>query len=113
MKPAIDGLLANLLGTTLDPTKLWFDAQKDTKYFADDLLTWRDAQLKLIQKDGTVRTSFYRDWASPHSMNKLPYTFAIIALTADKTTDICKLAPQKDPVCVPHTGVPGRPGRLQ
>ena len=80
MKPAIDGLLANLLGTTPNPTKLWFDAQKDTKYFADDLLTWRDAQLKLIQKDGTVRTSFYRDdRASPHSVNKLPYTFAIIA----------------------------------
>ena len=95
MKPAIDGLLANLLGTTLDPTKLWFDAQKDTKYFADDLLTWRDAQLKLLQKDGTVRTSFYRDRASPHSVNKLPYTFAIIAPTADKITDICKLALHK------------------
>ena len=90
---ALDYLLAALVDTDIDTTKLWFDARKDTTHLVSDLFHWREqTQEQEVHNNKTICT----DAVSESSISKRPYTFGIWAPPADKITHQCAAAFKKD-----------------
>ena len=89
---AIDYLLAALVDTDINATKLWFDARKDSKHLVHDLFTWREKTQRPEVHHKTICT----DPVSESSIRKKPYTFGIWAPPADKITQQCHAAFLKD-----------------
>ena len=89
---ALDYLLAALVDTDIDTTKLWFDARKDTPHLVTDLFNWREQTQEQKVHNKTICT----DAVSESSIGKRPYTFGIWAPPADKVTHQCAAAFKKD-----------------
>ena len=84
---ALDILLATLLTSKVDTTKLWFDARKDTKFLLPNIYDWYDARKKFhADKHQPLRTC-YQDALSESKLGKLGYTLGIWVPPADK---ICR-----------------------
>ena len=52
---ALDIMLAALIGTKVDPSKLWIYADKGTKYLIDDIQEWRHNVNKIAQRSTTTK----------------------------------------------------------
>ena len=118
---ALDVLLATLLNTKVDTTKMWFDARKDTKFLIPTIYDWCDARTKLDPALNKAPKTYYQDALSESKLGKLKYTFGIWAPPADK---ICRqlrkafkqgkpfacLVPSDliDRICVTPDGKPNR-----
>ena len=89
---AVDMLLAALVNTDIDTTKLWFDARKDSVHLVSDLFEWREA----TQVESVHNKTICTDPVSVSSIGKRPYTFGIWAPPADKVTHQCAAALRKD-----------------
>ena len=85
---AIDYLLASLVDTDINATKLWFDARKDSKHL-DDLFTWRE---KTQRPEVHHKTILCTDPVSESSIRKKPCTFGIWTPPADKISPQCHTA---------------------
>ena len=83
----LDILLATILRSKLDTSKIWFDAQKDTKFLLPILYDWCEARKKAVPNGHTPIKHCYQDPLSTSKMNKLKYTLGIWAPPADK---ICR-----------------------
>ena len=92
LSKALDYLLAALVDTDIDTTKLWFDARKDTQHLVSDLFHWREK----TQEDRVHNKTICTDAVSETSIKKRPYTFGIWAPPADKATQQCAAAFRKD-----------------
>ena len=84
---ALDVLLATLLTTKVDTTKVWFDARKDTKFLLPNFYDWCDARKKSCPELHQPLKTCYQDALSESKLGKLHYTFGIWAPPADK---ICR-----------------------
>ena len=85
----LDILLATILNSDLDTTKIWFNAQKDTKFLLPNLYDWCAARKKSMATSHKPLKHCYQDSLSSHKVNKLKYTLGIWAPPADK---ICRQA---------------------
>ena len=95
-KHALDIMLAALVGTKVDASKLWIYAGKDTKYLIDDIQEWRHNLNKIAQKTSTSREQCYMDLFSTSNVRRLKYTLGIWAPNSDKVTQQCYEAFKKD-----------------
>ena len=80
----LDILLATIVHSRLDTTKIWFDAQKDTKFLLPNLYDWCEARKKAEPKGHKPIKHCYQDRLSTSKMTKLNYTLGIWAPPADK-----------------------------
>ena len=86
---ALDIMLAALIGTKVDPSKLWIYAGKGTKYLIDDIQEWRHNVNKIAQRSTTTREQCYMDLFSTSNIRRLKYTLGIWAPDSDKVTQQC------------------------
>ena len=84
---ALDVLLATLLTTKVDTSKIWFDARRDTKFLLPNIFDWCEARTKLGHGPKRPSSTCYQDALSVSKVTKLKYTFGIWAPPADK---ICR-----------------------
>lgn len=85
----LDILLATIFRSNLDTTKIWFDAQKDTKFLLPNLYDWCEARKKADPSGHRPIKHCYQDPLSVSKMAKLKYTLGIWAPPADM---ICRQA---------------------
>ena len=90
IKNSLHMLLAALIDTDVDLSKLWFDVRKDTKHLIADVTEWRDS-MQVSAKGKSIRMNHM----SESNIKKLPYTFGIWAPDADKVTHQCSEAFKK------------------
>ena len=79
----LDILLATIFRSKLDTTKIWFDAQKDTKFLLPNLYDWCEARKKANPSGHRPIKHCYQDPLSVSKMSKLKYTLGIWAPPAD------------------------------
>ena len=91
LKETLNLLLAALVNTDIDATKIWFDARKDTRHLIDDVFEWRDQLHDVESKLQRV----HMEPVSEANIRKVPYTFGIWAPPADKITQQCLAAYKK------------------
>ena len=91
LKEKLDRLLAALTDTSVDATKIWFDARKDTKHLVHEVFTWRD---ELHSPDRGMKR-IHLESLSEANIRKVPYTLGIWAPHADKATQQCLAAYKK------------------
>ena len=84
---ALEVLLATLLNSKLDTTKIWFDARKDTKFLLPNIFDWCDARRRANPHTHTPTKTCYQDSLSESKIPKLKYSLGIWAPPADK---ICR-----------------------
>lgn len=83
----LDVLFATILKSDIDTTKIWFDAQKDTRFLLPNLYDWSEGR-KTLNPEGFKPTAHcYQDRLSVGKIAKLKYTLGIWAPPADK---ICR-----------------------
>lgn len=93
---AIDVLLATLLTTNIDTTKVWFDARKDTKFLVPHVLDWCHARKAIHSHTHQPLKNCYHDSLSVSKIGKLKYTLGIWAPPADKITRQVRAAFRKN-----------------
>ena len=92
---ALDIMLAALVGTQVDPSKLWIYAGKGTKFMIDDIQEWRHNINRIAQRPTKAREQCYMDLFSTSNIRRLKYTLGIWAPDADKVTQQCHAAFKK------------------
>ena len=92
LKTALDYLLAALVNTDIDATKMWLDARKDSRHLVESIFQWREATQVAEVHSKPIRM----ESVSESNIRKLPYTFGIWAPPADKITQQCHAAFLKD-----------------
>ena len=93
---ALDIVMAALVGTRVDLSKLWVYVGKDTKFLIDDIQEWRHGINKAAQRTAAAREQCYMDLLSTSNIRRLKYTLGIWAPDADKVTEQCYTAFEKD-----------------
>ena len=91
LKEKLNILLAALVSTGADITKVWFDARKDTRHLIHDVFQWRDETNTSNVKTRVV----HMEPLSEANIAKVKYTFGIWAPPADKVTYQCLAAFKK------------------
>ena len=86
---ALNIMLAALVGTHVDPSRLWIYVGKDTKYMTDDIQEWRHNMNKIAQRSPKAREQCYMDLFSTSNIRRLKYTLGIWAPDSDKVTQQC------------------------
>ena len=76
---ALNIMLAALVGTQVDPSRLWIYVGKDTKYMIDDIQEWRHNMNKIAQRSPKTREQCYMDLFSTSNIRRLKYTLGIWA----------------------------------
>ena len=95
-KSALNIILAALVGTKVDPSRLWIYAGNDTKFLIDDIYEWRHSVNKVSKTSTTTRQQYYMDLFSTSNIRRLKYTLGIWAPDADKITEQCREAFHKN-----------------
>ena len=93
---AMNIMLAALVGTQVDPSRIWVYVGKDTKYMIDDIQEWRHNMNKIAQRSTETREQCYMDLFSSSNIRRLKYTLGIWAPDSDKVTQQCFTAFKKD-----------------
>ena len=86
---ALNIMLAALVGTHVDPSRLWIYVGKDTKYMIDDIQEWRHNMNRIAQRSPKAREQCYMDLFSTSNIRRLKYTLGIWAPDSDKVTQQC------------------------
>ena len=92
----LEVLLATLLNAEIDTSKIWFDAQKDTKFLLPQIFDWCDARRKACPDRKAIAKTSYQDALSVSKINKLKYTLGIWAPPADKISALIQNAIKRD-----------------
>ena len=95
-KNALDILLAALVGTNVDPSRLWIYVGKETKFLIDDIQEWRHSLNKAAQRSPLKREQCYMDLLSTSNIRRLKYTLGIWTPDSDKVTEQCYTAFEKN-----------------
>jgi hypothetical protein len=91
LKRTLHLLLAALVESKIDTTKIWFDARKDTRHLVSEVFAWRDEAKPSVNSEQRIRM----EHVSESNINKLTYTFGIWVAPADKITQLCLAAFKK------------------
>ena len=79
----LDVLLATILQSDIDTTKIWFDAQKDTRFLLPNLYDWCEGRKTMNPEGYKPIAHCYQDRLSVSKITKLKYTLGIWAPPAD------------------------------
>ena len=86
---AVNILLSALCTSNADTRKLWFYIGKDTQHLATDVYDWRH---EFTQGKQSAKQHCFMDPVSASRIQKMKYTFGIWAPPADKITQQCRAA---------------------
>ena len=88
---ALNVLLSTILQSDINTSKIWFNAQKDTRYLLPNIYDWCEARKKANSPGHSPIKHCYQDAFSESKIPKLKYSLGIWAPPADR---ICRQARQ-------------------